>query len=509
MAVGLVLAAGAAGTAAGLPVASAAETPSPSTAGEIDDQSVAKAIDRLDAQVKDVMDRTGIPGVAVAVVHGDDVVYLKGFGVRSTEQSGRIGPDTVFQIASVSKPVSATVLAQVLGAAGWDKPLTGIGLKDPWVSEHVTAADLFSHRSGLPDHAGDMLEDLGFDQSYILSHLKYEPLSPFRASYAYTNFGLTAAAEAVARDKGASWAELAADTLYKPAGMTRTSNLFSDYEHAADRALTHVKQSDGSWKPQFVRQPDLQSPAGGVSSTARDMARFVRLQLGGGELDGKRIINAEGLATTYLPHAIAQPPATPDASPGFYGLGWNVRYDDQGRLRLSHSGAFELGTNSSVVMLPAEKLGVVVLTNAAPIGAADTVAINFLDTVEHGAPTRDWLPVVAKAYDEQLNTGKSKTDYGKPPADAKPARTDDAYTGTYDNPYYGRLTVAKTADGGLTLKLGPKAMDFPLTHYDGDVFSLRTTGEMAVGLTGVTFKNDTVRVEYLDYSGLGTFTRAS
>ncbi|MEV7417283.1 serine hydrolase [Streptomyces sp. NPDC089919] len=509
MAAGLVLAAGTAGTVTGVPVAAAAPTPSPSASDGIDDQSVEKALGLLDDQIKDVMDRTGIPGAAVAVVHGDDVVYLKGFGVRSTGQTGQVDPDTVFQIASVSKPVSATVLAQVLGADGWDKPLTGITLKDPWVSEHVTAADLFSHRSGLPDHAGDMLEDLGFDQSYILSHLKYEPLGPFRASYAYTNFGLTAAAEAVARDQKTTWDKLAADTLYKPAGMEHTSNLFSDYEHATDRALTHVKQADGSWKPEFVRQPDLQSPAGGVSSTARDMARFLRLQLGLGELDGKRIINAEGLATTYVPHAISQPPATPDSSPGFYGLGWNVKYDDQGRLRLSHSGAFELGTNSSLTMLPAEKLGIVVLTNAAPIGAADTVAVNFLDSVEHGSPTRDWLPVIAKAYDEALSTAKSKTDYAKPPANPKPAKADDTYTGTYDNPYFGPLTVTKTTGGGLTLQLGPKKMSFPLTHYDGDVFSLRTTGEMAVGLTGVTFKDDTVRVESLDYSGLGTFTRAS
>ncbi|WP_399498558.1 serine hydrolase [Streptomyces sp. P17] len=110
-------------------------------------------------------------------------------------------------------------------------------LKDPWVTSHVTVADLFSHRSGLPDHAGDLLEDLGYDRPYILSHLRYEPLAPFRASYAYTNFGLTAAAQAVADAKGMPWEKLAADTLYKPAGMDSTSSRFEDYAQAANRPM--------------------------------------------------------------------------------------------------------------------------------------------------------------------------------------------------------------------------------------------------------------------------------
>ena len=62
----------------------------------------------------------------------------------------------------------------------------------------VSVGDMFSHRSGLPDHAGDMLEDLGYDRRYVLDRLRELPLDPFRISYAYTNFGLTAAAEAVA-----------------------------------------------------------------------------------------------------------------------------------------------------------------------------------------------------------------------------------------------------------------------------------------------------------------------
>ena len=76
--------------------------------------------------------------------------------------------------------------------------LPWFALSDPAVTPMVTVGDMYSHRSGLPDHAGDMLEDLGYDRRHVLEQLRQLPLDPFRISYAYTNFGLTAGAEAVA-----------------------------------------------------------------------------------------------------------------------------------------------------------------------------------------------------------------------------------------------------------------------------------------------------------------------
>ncbi|MEU9165561.1 serine hydrolase [Streptomyces sp. NPDC048424] len=503
---------GAAAAATLLTAAAATTAPSPPPPPRplISDDAVDKAVARLDQTVADMMRRTGVPGVSVVVVHDDKVVHIKGYGLRRTGESAKVGPDTVFQLASVSKPVSSTIVAGALtDPAEWDRRTTlpGFSLKDPWVTDHVTAADLFSHRSGLPDHAGDLLEDLGYDQAYILDHLRLEPLSPFRASYAYTNFGLTAAAEAVARAKGSSWQKLSADTLFKPAGMTRTSTEFSDFINAPDHASTHVKNADGTWSPRFVRDPDAQSPAGGISSTATDMARWLRLQLAGGTLDGKRIIPADTLARTHLPEIVSQP-TNAVGTTGFYGLGWNVSYDSAGRLRLSHSGGFELGANTNVTMLPLEKLGIVVLTNGAPVGLPDAIALDFFDYAEHGKVSTDWLPLAASAYAAALAPpGAPTTDYAHPPTGAKPARDSAAYTGTYDNPYYGKATVTADDNGALTLALGPKPLRFPLTHYDGDTFSFVTAGENAVGRTGVFFADGTLRVEYLDAEHLGTFTQ--
>jgi CubicO group peptidase (beta-lactamase class C family) len=147
-------------------------------------------VNRLDEIIGNALSRTGVPGLAAAVVHEGKLLYAKGFGVRDIDQPGAVDPATVFHLAPLSKPLSSTVVAGVVGH--------GV----------VQWTDLFSHQSGLPDHAGDLLEDLGYDQPYILNRLRLEPLAPFRANYAYTNFGLTAAAEAAAAaadSRGRTW----------------------------------------------------------------------------------------------------------------------------------------------------------------------------------------------------------------------------------------------------------------------------------------------------------------
>jgi CubicO group peptidase (beta-lactamase class C family) len=180
------------------------------------------AVARLDSIIDGVLAKTGVPGLAAAVVHDGRVLYAKGFGVRDVNSAARVDASTVFHLASVSKSLSSTVVAGVVGkkVISWSDPviahLPTFALADPYVTKHVTYGDLFSHRSGLPDHAGDLLEDLGYDRAYILNRLRLEPLGPFRAQYEYTNFGLTAAAVAAAAATGQSWAELADTVLLAP-----------------------------------------------------------------------------------------------------------------------------------------------------------------------------------------------------------------------------------------------------------------------------------------------------
>src|SRR5947209_5113386 len=203
-------------------------------AGRVDE-----AVAKVDGLVGDLMKSTGIPGMSVAIVHGGKTIYAKGFGVRDASkgdaQDNRVDADTVFQLASVSKSVGATVVAHEVcdDAVTWAMPVVSklpwFALSDPYVTSHATIGDLYSHRSGLPDHAGDKLEDLGYDRRQALERLKYLPLAPFRNSYAYTNFGVTAAAESVAAAAGKPWEDVSAEALYRPLGMTATSSRFADF----------------------------------------------------------------------------------------------------------------------------------------------------------------------------------------------------------------------------------------------------------------------------------------
>ena len=229
---------------------------------ELPENAVDNAVAKLDGLAEELMRKSGIPGMAVAVVHGGKTVYAKGFGVKDVkavdDEKNRVDPDTVFQVASLSKPLSATVVAHQVGenAIDWDTPIVSklpwFALSDPVVTRMVTIGDMFSHRSGLPDHAGDMLEDLGHDRRYVLERLRQLPLDPFRISYAYTNFGLTAAAEAVAVSAGKSWEDLCDEALLRPLGMTSTSYQFADYEARPNRAVGHI-HVDGRYEPLYIR----------------------------------------------------------------------------------------------------------------------------------------------------------------------------------------------------------------------------------------------------------------
>ncbi|MEV7603250.1 serine hydrolase [Kitasatospora sp. NPDC089797] len=495
-----------------------AATPPAAPPPQLTERQVQDAVGRIDGYVQASMAATGVPGAALAVVYRDRVIHAKGFGVRELGKPDQVDPDTVFQLASVSKPISSTVVAGAVGrgTAKWDDPVTahdpGFALADPYVSSHVTIADLFSHRSGLPDHAGDLLEDLGYQRDYILQHLRDQPLGPFRASYAYTNYGLTEAAVAVAKAGGVAWEDLAADVLYRPLGMNATSSRRADYDKAANRAAPHVR-TDAGWQVSTTENADSQSPAGGVSSTVQDLARWMRMQLADGTFEGRTVIDPTALNETRTPHYTSTPPRAAAGTAGFYGLGWNVSTDSEGRLRLNHSGGFELGAATTVTLLPSEQLGIVVLTNGQPTGLPEAVAEEFFDVAQNGRETVDWLGFLGKVVPAAAASPVSKTDYTRPPAGAAPAKPDSAYTGTYGSGYYGPLTVGEQ-DGGLVMTVGPAGLRYPLQHFDGDVFSFLSKGENAVGRSGVTFtvgadgKAAKLVVEQLDIDGLGTFTRS-
>ena len=480
-------------------------------------EQVDKAVREVEKLAQIEIQENTVPGLAIAVVFQDKLVYAKGFGVRDVKTKAPVDADTVFQLASVSKPIGSTLVAELVGEGKitWDSKLSVLdptfAMFDPWVTHEITIRDMYAHRSGLPEHSGDLLEDLGFTRAQTLQRLRYQhPESSFRSHYAYTNFGLTEGGVAAAKASGLTWEDASEQKLYRPLGMTSTSSRYADFVARPNKALGHVLV-DGKWVQKFKRDPDTESPAGGVSSSVNDLAKWIHLQIANGKFDGKQIVDAKALEETH--HPLMLTGYNPLGLPGFYGLGWNVTYDQQGRLRLNHSGAFALGAATHVNLVPNEQLGIVVLTNAYPIGVAEGLGVTFMDVALYGKPTQDWLAVFKKIFSDPATLGVvTGFDYSKPAVSPSPALKNEAYIGTYTNNFFGDISIVEK-DGGLAIVQGPQNKTFPMKHYDRDTFTYETEGENAVGTSGVTFTIGAdaiatqVLVENLNVRGEGTFKR--
>ncbi|WP_344811977.1 serine hydrolase [Microlunatus aurantiacus] len=485
----------------------------PAGEGEIDAAGVERGLAALPAIIERYQKQTGVPGVAFAVVYDGKVRYLEGTGDRQVGTTGTVDADTVFQLASVSKPISSTVVAAAftkkLSSIGWDDPvhtvLPGFLTADAWVTEHVTAADLFAHRSGLPDHSGNLLEDLGYDRGEILKLHRHYPLKRFRDNYEYTNYGLTAGAEAIAEASGVAWEKLAQQVLFEPLGMTSSSFDFADLQKRKNRAAMHTKVGE-NWVPNLKADYDPQAPAGSASASLRDMATWVTMLLA----EGKPVMDADQLKRIWLPAVVK--PGLPGigAAPGFYGLGWNVNYEPTGELRVSHSGAFGRGAATSITLYPSKGLAIVGLTNAPPVGLPEAIGVEFVDHIRFGKSTQpDWVAVIGPYIESPVTADQKK--YSVPAKDPKPARPGYTYTGRYENDLYGLMTVSGMGSN-LSFTVGPGLQNFALRHYSGDDYFFATTGEDDSGFSGATFTVSGNRAESLvvgawNAQELGTFRR--
>jgi CubicO group peptidase (beta-lactamase class C family) len=214
---------------------------------ELTPDRVQAALAQLDPYIRSAMDKTKFPGAAVAVIYNDQVIFLRGYGVRKVGEPAQIDPDTVFELASVSKPIASTILASLIGQGkiSWDDKVAdlepGFKLSSPETTREITIRDFLSHRSGLATSSGDLLEDLGYSRPEILYRMRYLPLpGQFRKTYAYSNFGYTTAVIAAATKLGKPWEAIADEQLYAPLGMTSTSSRFSDYENRTNKAALHI-----------------------------------------------------------------------------------------------------------------------------------------------------------------------------------------------------------------------------------------------------------------------------
>ena len=422
--------------------------------------------------------------MAVVVVKNDTVVYLRCFGVRNITTREPVTPDTRFQLASISKSFASASIASMVGDGelSWDDRVAslnpGFRLSDPWVTDHVTIRDLLAQRTGLPEYGGDDLQyAFGYNRSEIIGRLRYLTLTgAFRSSYAYSNIGVTSAAEAAALRAGKPWEDLVAERVFLPAGMHNTSARFADFATSEDHADTYYTVN-ATPEARPLLNDEVNSPAGGVSSTINDMARYARLQVDEGTIDGNQVIAADALRETHKPQNLRSFTGTGLTA---YDLGWDTILEN-GHSRVEHGGDLDSGVSTYIVLYPEEKMSIVVLTNGFPEGhiLKKTLTYGWNDLYYTGAVRKDYYAMGEQQINDALKPGSSILspfpEIPPAPAGAQPARSPAAYSGSYTQDYYGTVRIVPNATG-LLVYPGHTATPFLLVPYNGDTFRDTSSG---------------------------------
>lgn len=326
--------------------------------------------DSLDVYVQRALISSKIPGVSVAIVKNGKVVLMKGYGVKELGGNDAVDENTLFMIGSNTKAFSATALA-ILDAEKKislddkvQKWLPQFKLYDPYVTKEVMVRDLLSHRLGFETFQGDFMyfdSDLTTEQ-VIEKFGKVKPMYGFRSKWGYTNAAFAVSGEVLKKAAEKTWAEYLKEKIFTPLGMDRTLALSTEMFTATNKAAAHTVV-DGKLIKIPYGNIDNMAPAGSISSSAKDLTRWVLAQLGNGSIDGKSVIPAAAINQTRFPHSIMGNGQFLYNRGHFqlYGLGWMLE-EYSGRKIVSHTGGVN-GFVTSVTLLPEEKLGIIVLTN--------------------------------------------------------------------------------------------------------------------------------------------------
>jgi CubicO group peptidase (beta-lactamase class C family) len=439
----------------------------------------------LDAYVASSMKTFAVPGIAVAIVKDGKVIVAKGYGVRKLGDPAPVDEFTTFGIGSNTKAFTTAALATLIdeGKLSWDDPvyqrLPGFVMYDPYVSHEMTIRDLLTHRSGMGLGEGDLLfwPATTYTRDEIIHKLRFmKPQSSFRSHYAYDNLLYMTAGQIIPAVTGVSWDNYIQQRIFAPLGMNHSHVSYSAYKTGDDFASPHA-EVDGKLQALSFENLDNVGPAGAINSCAADMAKWVQLQLNRGKFadrDGylfaeqrsKEMWSPQTILPTNDP---PKPLAGLKANFADYALGWGLR-DYHGRKLVGHTGGVA-GFVSRVMLVPEENLGVVVLTNAEESGAFEAILYHVLDYYFH-IPATDWIANYKTVTDKQEKDAAEtmKDAESARAANSKPSLPLERYAGTYNDAWYGPITI-RMENGGLVITFDhTPTMIGDLQHWQYDTF---------------------------------------
>lgn len=446
----------------------------------------------LDQYVNSSMKDWGVPGASIAIVRHGSVVYAKGFGVRDIRSNQPVTPDTLFDIGSCTKAFTSAAVAMLVdeGKMQWDGKVAdyipSFHLYDPLADEDVTIRDLLSHRTGVP--GSDLLWAVypQASREELIRRLAYvKPTAGFRAKFQYQNTMYVAAGYAVGQVTHSTWDDFVRARIFQPLGMSDSDTTAEDAQKSSDYATPHRPNPDGSAKAIPWRNIDNVGPAGSINSSARDMAKWIRFQLGDGRYDGKRLISEKNMREMHVPQMVIPPDGEiptvffPDSTQLSYGLGWFVQ-QYRGHQLILHAGDID-GFATMVVLIPEIDSGYFVVTNITNF-YRQVLSYHIADQLLH-LPDAGWSEHFKKLEADLTAKRKSGEAWqSKRAPGTHPSRDLSAYAGTYRSAEYGDAEIA-LKDGKLTLDF--HSINTALEHFQYDTFIANFGGK-----TRLTFSLD-------------------
>ncbi|HEY0157031.1 MAG TPA: serine hydrolase [Thermoanaerobaculia bacterium] len=451
-----------------------------------------KALAGIDAYIEGALQDQKIPGAAVAVVVGDEVVLLKGYGWRDVANRKPVTPDTTFPIASITKQFTVASLGTLVrqGKLDWDKPvrdyMPDFRVHDDYATLRATTRDLVTHRIGLPRH------DFAWFGSALSREELYRQLPHFpfskdmRTRFQYNNFMFMTAGYLAGRLSGRSYEDHVRLSLLEPLGMTRTHFVLGNLAGDADAALGYELDNQRNIAPEEYESAEQMAPTGGLNSTARDLVRWVRMMLGGGELEGKRILQKSDVEAMMQPNMPISPSVFPEFGYDHYGMGLFVS-TYRGYEVAEHGGNMP-GAAATVTLLPREKIGIVVLTNRSGARLRDGLPWEIVDRLlglPRSGMVEKYADLERKSFAGEEAAKTAGVSDRKP--GTRPSHALEEYAGRYSGPGYGALDVT-LRDGALHLTYN--GFTARLDHWHYDVFQTPQDRTAILDASRVKFETD-------------------
>lgn len=330
-----------------------------------------KQLQAIEEKVEARRKELGIPGMALAIVKDDQIIYAKGLGYKDFEKQIPVTADTQFAIGSATKAFTALsiLMSQDEGKLSLDdspkKYLSYFKMKDAETDAKITIRDLLSHSSGLNRTDLAMITGKLSRQELIQVAGEAKPTAKLREKFQYQNIMFAAAGEIVAQTQKTAWEKFVPARIFKPLGMANSTMSMVEMQKAKDYSFGYDYNFDTKETRRLpFREIDQVAPAGSINSSAKDMAQWLRFVLSNGSVNGKRIVSEKGFEEWLKP----QMKITPNGKFN-YGLGWFLQ-EWNGMKVVQHGGNID-GFNSLVAMIPEKKLGFVMLTNVSgsPLGS--------------------------------------------------------------------------------------------------------------------------------------------